>query len=183
MKKVVALALVQPSFIAALAGPFIISVYLIMLRGEMNFPYGASVSGESMHLKATLEAPYTYALVDLGVQLCVLFVAWLLLLSDVISSLYICNARKPRILAIYFRDFKDGWFWVALLLTIMFVMFVLFGGAASPGVVEKYLPGRSWKIFGRVRFPPYASVVTWGRILIIVVGLWWVFVREKRLPQ
>ncbi len=181
MKRTLTLAVIQPSFIAALFGPHIISVYLSMLRGNIDFPYGAVASGGAVELKTAISAPFSYALIDLGVQLSVLFVAWLLLLSDVVTTLYLCNRRKSRQLGQYFQSFRDGWFWFVFIILVLFVFFVLFGGAASPDVVSHYLPERSVYLFGSIRFPPYNSVVTWGRLVVIGVGFWWVFVKESRL--
>lgn len=167
---------VHPIFLISFIGPTVLTINLKLLRLAVNFPYGSSdISGAYIGLKASLNDPWSYALMDYYSQFYTLVLAFILFWIEVggLTYRFLHTSQKFSIALDRLRSSK-------LKLSILVLVFIEFfggthllisGALASAETVSLYLPSGKQLIEGSIHFPTLESPITWARGTLVVAGI------------
>jgi hypothetical protein len=162
---------VKPSTIIAIAGPVILAV---------NRDHLAVASGNTQRLAALLSDVWVYALIEWNVQIYTLTLAWVFLQFEALMWLFIClrgaltSANSQDLHGLLHHLSISQLILVVVLITqLLFTLFyfLLSGALATPEILELYVPPGG-SVPGKIHPPPYTSIITWARVLVVILGIW-----------
>lgn len=156
----------HPVSLIGLFGP----AFLVANLNWLSVLAGADgTRAENVELTRILRDPWVFTLSDYVIQ------SYTLVLAVVLFIITVTGAFVSRYRAKGPNFLKEDLFGVLLLagcvLSAVLALVAFTNGAfGSPEVVAKYSPKGS-PFWGAARFPPWTSPITWGRGIIIVLGI------------
>ena len=174
------LILLQPTTIISLFGPAVINANLRFLMGDV------ALSNEvEPKLISAMRNEWTVGISEWETQLYTYVMAFMVLFSEIIAFAVFLALRSDTRRVV--KKAKQSYLSIALVFLLLvnvffFMSSVVFGGVGSIEVVQMYVPPAEDLHKLDFAIPPVESLITWGRVLVVLGGVVLVIWANATLP-